>query len=84
MRYRISGDGWEQQFEVQRGPLGREWQITPPDSDPVAFHVERLEAGVFRLTIGDVTHTLTLLPAGQVSVAPRSTLLKLSAPKTRA
>ena len=62
MQYRISGEGWEQQFQVQRGPLGREWEVTPPDGDPVAFHVERLEAGVFRITIGSVTHTLTLLP----------------------
>ena len=65
MKYRISGDGWDQEFEAQSGPLGREWQIVDPDGGEHSIDVEELEEGVLRLTCGDATHVLTILPGNR-------------------
>ena len=65
MKYHISGDGWDQEFEAQSGPLGREWQIVDPDGGEHSIDVEELEEGVLRLTCGDATHVLTILPGNR-------------------
>ena len=65
MKYRISGDGWDQEFEAHSGPLGREWQIVDPDGTQHQVQIEELEEGVLRLVCGDASHVLTILPGNR-------------------
>ncbi len=72
MKYKVSGDGWENTFEVQSGPLGREWKISDPrDGTQHVVRVKELEEGVYRLVVGDEIHTLTSLPGNQAGAPVR-------------
>ncbi len=74
MRYRIAGDGWSEEFEARRVPAGREWEIVDPGGIRQRVEVERLEEGVYRMSHGGGTQTLTLLP-GNVAGRPLRFLL---------
>jgi len=62
MKYRVAGDGWEDEFHARSGPLGRHWRIVDPDGGEHSIAVEELEEGGLRLAYGDETHHLTILP----------------------
>lgn len=66
MRFEVAGQGWSEEYRVRKGPIGREWQLTDEDGHVHELRVTKLEgASVLRVTTGDETHTLTLLPGNR-------------------
>ena len=66
MRFRITGDGWQEELSARRDRLGREWQVQDAAGDTHGFRVEPIEGrAVVRLTLGDSHHTLTVLPGNR-------------------
>ena len=66
MRFRITGDGWQEELNARRDRLGREWQVQDAAGDTHSFRVVPIEGrAVVRLAIGDSHHTLTVLPGNR-------------------
>lgn len=67
MRYRVSGSDWSEEYEVRRGPLGREWEISHPETDAThSVRVQPIEGkSIFRLIVGGQTHVVTVLPGNR-------------------
>lgn len=66
MRYRLAQNEWSEDFEVRRGPLGREWDIQTSSGSTHKVRGEMLDAGnVFRMTVGERTHTVAVLPGNR-------------------
>ena len=61
MKFRISGDGWETEFEGRKGPLGANWDVSSSEGQG-SFKVERLDDSIFRMHLGDQAHVVTILP----------------------
>ncbi|MGE3163756.1 MAG: biotin/lipoyl-containing protein [Planctomycetota bacterium] len=65
MRYRLTRGDWNEEYQVRRNPAGRDWEIRGR-AQRHAVRVEMLDTGnVFRMTLGDQTHTVAVLPGNR-------------------
>ena len=66
MRYRISGAGWREEYEVRSDPVGREWTLEDAQGQQHELHVQPLESRtVVRIIYQGTTHVLTILPGNR-------------------
>ena len=65
MRFRITGENWVREYRVRRDAAGREWSFEGEEGSH-DLQVQSLDGtSVLRLTLGETTYSLTLLPGNQ-------------------